>query len=67
MAGQQLEQQLWSIANTLRGKMGADEVKAEALETLDSRLSILKAREIGDRIIARMKEFVDVFVRGVAV
>jgi len=27
---------------------------------------VLKAREIGERIIAKMKEFVDVFVRGMA-
>jgi type I restriction enzyme M protein len=26
-AKQQLEQQLWNIANTLRGKMGADEFR----------------------------------------
>ena len=28
--------------------------------------SVLKAREIGERIIAKMKEFVEVFIRGVA-
>ncbi len=33
-------------------------------EHLDNRPSILQARFIGDRIIAKMKEFVEVFVRG---
>ncbi|MBU4487379.1 MAG: type I restriction endonuclease subunit R, partial [Candidatus Delongbacteria bacterium] len=42
-------------------------LRDEVFKCLDSRPSILKAREIGDRIIARMKEFVDVFVKGVAV
>lgn len=42
-------------------------LRDEVFDCLDSRPSILKAREIGDRIIARMKEFVDVFVKGVAV
>jgi type I restriction enzyme R subunit len=33
---------------------------------LDNRPSVLKAREIGERIIAKMKAFIEVFVRGVA-
>jgi hypothetical protein len=31
-----------------------------------NRPSVLKAREIGKRIISKMKEFINVFVRGVA-
>jgi len=42
-------------------------LRDDVFKCLDSRPSVLKAREIGDRIIARMKEFVEVFVRGVAV
>jgi type I restriction enzyme, R subunit len=40
-------------------------LREEVFRCLDSRPSILKAREIGDRIINKMKEFVEVFVRGV--
>lgn len=40
-------------------------LREEVFKCLDSRPSILKAREIGDRIINKMKEFVEVFVRGV--
>ena len=42
-----------------------DPLREEVFKCLDSRPSILKAREIGDRIINKMKEFVEVFVRGV--
>ncbi len=37
----------------------------EIFKCLDNRPSVLKAREIGERIIHKMKEFVEVFVRGV--
>ena len=40
-------------------------LRDEVFKCLDNRPSILKAREIGDRIINKMKEFVEVFVRGV--
>ena len=40
-------------------------LREEVFKCLDNRPSILKAREIGDRIINKMKEFVEVFVRGV--
>jgi len=98
---QQLEQQLWNIANTLRGKMDADDfrdyilgfifykylstkmelyankalidayiysgqepIRDEVFKCLNNRPSILKAREIGERILDKMKEFVEVFVNG---
>lgn len=41
-------------------------IREEVFECLDDRPSVLKAREIGERIINKMKEFVKVFVRGVA-
>ena len=41
-------------------------LRDEVFKCLDSRPSVLKAREIGDRIISRMKEFVEVFVKGIA-
>jgi type I restriction enzyme R subunit len=40
-------------------------LRDEIFKCLDNRPSILKAREIGERIINKMKEFVEVFVRGV--
>jgi type I restriction enzyme, R subunit len=42
-------------------------VRDDVLKCLDNRPSVLQARAIGERIIDKMKEFVDVFVRGVAV
>ena len=41
-------------------------LRDEVFKCLDNRPSVLKAREIGERIIAKMKEYVDVFIRGVA-
>ncbi len=41
-------------------------LRDEVFKCLDNRPSVLKAREIGERIIAKMKAFIDVFVRGVA-
>ncbi|MCH7658964.1 MAG: type I restriction endonuclease subunit R, partial [Bacteroidetes bacterium] len=41
-------------------------IRDEVFKCLDSRPSVLKAREIGERIIAKMKEFVDLFIKGVA-
>ncbi|MEP6262477.1 MAG: type I restriction endonuclease subunit R [Gillisia sp.] len=40
-------------------------LRDEIFKCLDNRPSVLKAREIGERIINKMKEFVEVFVRGV--
>lgn len=43
---------------------GREPIKDEVFQCLDNRPSILQARVIGDRIIAKMKEFVEVYVRG---
>ncbi|SMG16694.1 type I restriction enzyme, R subunit [Marivirga sericea] len=39
-------------------------LRDEVFKCLDSRPSVLQARSIGERIIAKMKEFVQVFVEG---
>ncbi len=41
-------------------------LRDEVFKCLDNRPSLLEARTIGERIIAKMKDFVEVFVRGVA-
>ena len=41
---------------------GQDPLRDDVLKCLGNRPSILQAREIGDRIIRKMKEFVEVFV-----
>jgi type I restriction enzyme R subunit len=46
---------------------GREPIKDEVFQCLDNRPSILQARTIGDRIIAKMKEFVEVFVKGMMV
>ncbi|MCA0154455.1 type I restriction endonuclease subunit R, EcoR124 family [Winogradskyella vincentii] len=43
---------------------GQEPIRNEVFKCLDNRPSILKAREIGERIISKMKEFVQVFVEG---
>lgn len=43
---------------------GQDPVRDDVLKCLGNRPSILKAKEIGDRIINKMKEYVEVFVKG---
>ena len=43
---------------------GREPLRDEVFKCLDSRPSILKAREIGERILDKMKEFVQVFVNG---
>ncbi|HKO78232.1 MAG TPA: type I restriction endonuclease subunit R [Flavobacterium sp.] len=43
---------------------GREPIKDEVFQCLDNRPSILQARTIGDRIITKMKEFVEVFVKG---
>ena len=39
-------------------------LRDDIFKCLDNRPSVLKAREIGERIIHKMKDFVEVFVRG---
>ncbi len=43
---------------------GREPIKDEVFQCLDNRPSILQARVIGERIIAKMKEFVEVFIKG---
>ena len=43
---------------------GQEPIRDEVFKCLDNRPSILKAREIGERIIEKMKEFVSIFVDG---
>lgn len=45
---------------------GQDPVRDDVFKCLGDRPSILKAREIGERIIYKMKEFVEVFISGMA-
>ena len=41
-------------------------LRDDVINCLEDRPSVLEAREIGNRIIAKMKAYVEVFVRGVA-
>ena len=43
---------------------GREPLRDDVFKCLDNRPSILRAREIGERIINKMKEFVQVFVSG---
>lgn len=43
---------------------GTDPLRDDVFKCLDNRPSILKAREIGERIISKMKEYVEVFEKG---
>ncbi|MFN5910833.1 MAG: type I restriction endonuclease subunit R, EcoR124 family, partial [Bacteroidota bacterium] len=45
---------------------GQEPIKEDIYRCMANRPSILQARSIGDRIIARMREYVEVFVMGVA-
>ena len=43
---------------------GQEPIRQDVFKCLDNRPSILKAREIGERIIVKMKKYVDVFIEG---
>jgi type I restriction enzyme R subunit len=43
---------------------GQDPLRDDVFKCLGDRPSILQAREIGERIIQKMKQYVDVFERG---
>ena len=43
---------------------GREPLKEDIFQSLENSPSVLKAREIGERIINKMKKFVEVFVRG---
>ena len=49
-----------------RPSTGQEPIRDEVLRCLGGRPSILMAKEIGDRIIQKMKEYVEVFVVGMA-
>ena len=52
-----LEQQLWNIADTLRGKMGADDFR-------DYILGFIFYKYLSEKIIGKMKEYVQTFIMG---
>lgn len=43
---------------------GQEPLKDDVFKCLEARPSVLKAREIGERIVVRMKEYVEVFLKG---
>lgn len=43
---------------------GQEPIREEVIKCLDNRPSILKAREIGERILSKMKEYVKTFIEG---
>lgn len=43
---------------------GQEPIKDDVVNCLDNRPSVLKAREIGERILSKMKEFIQVFIEG---
>ena len=43
---------------------GQEPIRDDVFKCLDNRPSIFKAREIGERILDKMKEFVEIFVEG---
>jgi type I restriction enzyme R subunit len=43
---------------------GQEPIRDDVFKCLDNRPSILQARSIGERILDKMKEFVEVFVSG---
>ncbi|ARV14153.1 type I restriction endonuclease subunit R [Polaribacter sp. SA4-12] len=43
---------------------GQEPIRQDVFKCLDNRPSILKAREIGDRIILKMKKYIDIFITG---
>ncbi len=45
---------------------GQEPIRQDIFKCLDSRPSILKAREIGDRILSKMKKYIDIFITGMA-
>tara|TARA_R110002072_G_scaffold98817_1_gene217456 strand:+ start:3652 stop:6528 length:2877 start_codon:yes stop_codon:yes gene_type:complete len=43
---------------------GQEPIRQDVFKCLDNRPSILKAREIGERILLKMKKYIDVFITG---
>lgn len=46
------------------GYNGQEPIRQDIFKCLDNRPSILKAREIGDRIIVKMKKYINIFIDG---
>jgi type I restriction enzyme R subunit len=79
---QQLESQLWNIANTLRGKMGADKLKKvidryvytgkkplpdpDIIELINRPLKLVDRAPARKRVLEKVVEYVDTFIRGIA-
>jgi type I restriction enzyme R subunit len=45
---------------------GQEPIKDDVFKCLDNRPSILQARSIGERILDKMKKFVEVFIEGMS-
>ena len=43
---------------------GQEPIRQDIFKCLDNRPSILKAREIGERIIIKMKKYINIFIDG---
>ena len=61
---EQLDQQQFNSLVESYIYSGQEPIRDEVFKCLDNRPSILKAREIGERILSKMKDFVEVFVNG---
>ena len=79
---QQLESQLWNIANTLRGKMGDDKLKKvidryiytgkkplpdpDIIQLINRPLKLADRAPARKRVLEKVVEYVDTFIRGIA-
>ena len=61
---EQLDKQQFNALIESYSSSGREPLRDEVFKCLDSRPSILKAREIGERILDKMREFVQVFING---
>lgn len=61
---EQLDRQQFNALIESYSSSGREPLRDEVFKCLDSRPSIMKAREIGERILEKMREFVQVFVNG---
>jgi type I restriction enzyme R subunit len=79
---QQLESQLWNIANTLRGKMGADKLKKvidryvytgkkplpdpDIIQLINRPLKLADRGPTRTRVLDKVVEHVETFIHGIA-
>ncbi len=61
---EQLDQKQFKALIESYTNYGREPLRDDIFKCLDNRPSILKAREIGERILDKMREFVQVFVQG---